>query len=112
MRKIVWVARSERSRCSPPQSARLGELRGGRRRSGSPSAWRSSGSRVSPKTVTKGAVVTFTVSNKGTIGHDFRVGGKKTPLIAAGKKGTLQVTFARRVATRISARCRATRRPA
>ncbi len=50
---------------------------------------------VVPKTVSKGAVVTFALTNRGTIGHDFRVGGKKSPVLAAGKKGTLKVTFAK-----------------
>ena len=50
---------------------------------------------VKPKTIAKGVVV-FTVSNKGTIGHDFRIGGKKTPVLAAGGKRTLRVTFAKK----------------
>ena len=41
---------------------------------------------VKPKTIAKGVVV-FTVSNKGAIGHDFRIGGKKTPVIAAAASG-------------------------
>ncbi len=48
---------------------------------------------VAPKTVKKNAVITFALTNKGTIGHDFKVGGKKSALVAAGKKGTLKVTF-------------------
>jgi uncharacterized cupredoxin-like copper-binding protein len=48
---------------------------------------------IAPKTVKKGVVTTFALTNKGTIGHDFKVGGKKTAIIAAGKKGTLKVTF-------------------
>ena len=50
---------------------------------------------VKPRTVAKGLVV-FTVSNKGAIQHDFRIAGKKTPLIAAGGKRTLRVTFAKK----------------
>jgi len=50
---------------------------------------------VSPKTVRKGAVITFAVTNKGGIGHNFKIAAKKTPLIAAGKRGTLKVTFAK-----------------
>ena len=38
-------------------------------------------------------MVTFALTNKGTIGHDFRVGGKKSAVLAAGKTGTLKVTF-------------------
>jgi len=49
---------------------------------------------VKPKTVAKGVVV-FTVANKGKIGHDFRIAGKKTPLILAGGKRTLRVTIAK-----------------
>jgi uncharacterized cupredoxin-like copper-binding protein len=47
---------------------------------------------LSKKTVAKGTVV-FKVSNKGTIQHDFKIAGKKTPRLAAGKTGTLRVTF-------------------
>jgi uncharacterized cupredoxin-like copper-binding protein len=47
---------------------------------------------LSKKTLRKGAVV-FRVSNKGTIAHDFKIAGKKTPRLAAGKNGTLRVTF-------------------
>jgi uncharacterized cupredoxin-like copper-binding protein len=47
---------------------------------------------LSKKTVKKGAVV-FKVTNKGSLGHDFKVAGKKTPLLAKGKAGTLKVTF-------------------
>jgi uncharacterized cupredoxin-like copper-binding protein len=50
---------------------------------------------VLPKTVRKGALITFAVTNKGTIGHNFKIAGRKTPLIAAGKRGTLKVTFAK-----------------
>ncbi len=50
---------------------------------------------VAPKTVRKGAVITFAVTNKGAIGHNFRIGGKRTPVLAAGKRGTLKVTFAK-----------------
>jgi plastocyanin len=37
--------------------------------------------------------VTFTVMNKGHVSHDFKIGGKKTPLIAAGKSAKLTVTL-------------------
>jgi plastocyanin len=46
------------------------------------------------KSVSKGAV-TFTVVNKGKIAHDFKINGKKTPLIKPGKKAILKVTFAK-----------------
>jgi plastocyanin len=50
---------------------------------------------LAPKTVKKKVPVTFTVTNKGGIGHDFRIAGKKTPVVAAGGKRTLKVTFAK-----------------
>jgi plastocyanin len=50
---------------------------------------------VAPRTVRRGAVITFAVTNKGTIGHNFKIAGKKTPVLAAGKRGTLKVTFAK-----------------
>jgi uncharacterized cupredoxin-like copper-binding protein len=37
--------------------------------------------------------VTFTVKNAGTIAHDFKIGGKKTPLIKPGKSAKLTVTL-------------------
>ena len=48
---------------------------------------------VKPKTVKKGIAVVFTVTNRGGVSHDFRVGGKKTAILPAGKRGTLRVTF-------------------
>jgi plastocyanin len=37
--------------------------------------------------------VTFTITNKGHVGHDFKIGGKKTALIAPGKSAKLTVTL-------------------
>ena len=37
--------------------------------------------------------ITFVLVNKGTIGHDFKIAGKKTPVIAAGKTAKLTVTL-------------------
>ncbi len=37
--------------------------------------------------------VTFTVVNKGKLPHDFKIGGKKTPLIKPGKSAKLTVTL-------------------
>ena len=37
--------------------------------------------------------VTFTVKNAGKVGHDFKIGGKKTPTIAPGKSAKLTVTL-------------------
>lgn len=48
---------------------------------------------VVPKTARKGAVITFAVTNKGQIAHNFKIAAKKTAVIAAGKRGTLKVTF-------------------
>jgi uncharacterized cupredoxin-like copper-binding protein len=47
---------------------------------------------LSKKTVAKG-ITTFKVTNKGTIKHDFKIGGKKTVALATGKTATLKVTF-------------------
>jgi nitrite reductase (NO-forming) len=47
---------------------------------------------MSRKAVPVGKVV-FTVVNRGKIGHDFVIAGKKTPVIAPGKKATLVVVF-------------------
>ena len=47
---------------------------------------------VSKKTVTKGSV-TFKVVNKGALEHDFKIGGKKTARLKAGKTATLTVTL-------------------
>ena len=37
--------------------------------------------------------VTFKVTNKGHVSHDFKIAGKKTPLIKPGKSATLTVTL-------------------
>jgi plastocyanin len=39
--------------------------------------------------------VTFVVTNKGKAAHNFKINGKKTPMIAPGKKATLIVSFAK-----------------
>ena len=49
---------------------------------------------LSKKTAAKG-VVTFTVTNKGKLSHDFKIAGKKTALIKPGKTTPLKVTFAK-----------------
>jgi uncharacterized cupredoxin-like copper-binding protein len=56
---------------------------------GSPSEFRFT---LSKKTVKRGAVV-FKITNKGTLPHDFKIHGKKTPLIQPRKSRTLRVTF-------------------
>jgi uncharacterized cupredoxin-like copper-binding protein len=49
---------------------------------------------LSTKTVKHG-VVTFKVTNKGAITHNFTIAGKHTPNLAKGKSATLKVTFAK-----------------
>src|SRR5437773_1070974 len=39
--------------------------------------------------------VIFTVTNKGRISHDFKIGGKRTPLLLPGRSATLRVTFSK-----------------
>ena len=41
----------------------------------------------------KAGAVTFVITNKGKLQHDFKIAGKKTPLIAPGKSATLRVTL-------------------
>jgi plastocyanin len=48
-----------------------------------------------PRTVRKGTVV-FTVVNRGSVAHDFKIAGKKTRKVAAGGRATLRVTFTRK----------------
>jgi uncharacterized cupredoxin-like copper-binding protein len=48
--------------------------------------------KLSTTSVPKGAV-TFTVVNKGKIPHDFKIAGKKTPLLKPGKSAKLTVTL-------------------
>jgi nitrite reductase (NO-forming) len=47
---------------------------------------------MSRKTVPAGTVI-FKVVNKGKIGHDFKIAGKKTKILAPGKSATLKVVF-------------------
>jgi uncharacterized cupredoxin-like copper-binding protein len=37
--------------------------------------------------------VTFTLVNKGHVGHDFKIGGKKTPVVKPGKSAKITVTL-------------------
>jgi uncharacterized cupredoxin-like copper-binding protein len=48
--------------------------------------------KLSRTTVPVGVVV-FQVVNRGKIAHDFKIAGKKTPLIRPGKTATLKVVF-------------------
>jgi uncharacterized cupredoxin-like copper-binding protein len=47
---------------------------------------------LSRRSAPHGTVV-FTVVNKGKLKHDFKIAGKKTPLLKPGKKTTLKVTL-------------------
>jgi uncharacterized cupredoxin-like copper-binding protein len=47
---------------------------------------------LSKKSVAKG-VVTFKVTNKGALDHDFKIAGKKTAKLRSGKSTTLTVTL-------------------
>jgi uncharacterized cupredoxin-like copper-binding protein len=47
---------------------------------------------LSTKTAKAGSVV-FTVTNKGKLAHDFKIGGKKTAMLAPGKSAKLTVTL-------------------
>lgn len=47
---------------------------------------------LSKKIVPAGAV-TFVVTNKGKVPHDFKIKGKKTATLAPGKSTTLKVVF-------------------
>ena len=50
--------------------------------------------KLSKASAPKGTV-TFKLTNKGKTVHDFKINGKKTPRIAAGKSATLTVKFAK-----------------
>ena len=47
---------------------------------------------LSTKSVKAGKVI-FTIKNAGKLPHDFKIGGKKTPLIKPGKSAKLTVTL-------------------
>jgi uncharacterized cupredoxin-like copper-binding protein len=47
---------------------------------------------LTSKTVKHGQV-TFNFTNKGTLKHDFKIAGKKTPLVSPGKSAALTVTL-------------------
>jgi uncharacterized cupredoxin-like copper-binding protein len=48
--------------------------------------------KLSKTSVAHGSIV-FTLVNKGKLPHDFKIGGKKTPLVAPGKTAKLTVTL-------------------
>ncbi len=51
---------------------------------------------LSKRSITTGTTVIFKVTNKGKVTHDFKINGKKTPLIQPGKTATLKVVFAKK----------------
>jgi uncharacterized cupredoxin-like copper-binding protein len=51
---------------------------------------------LSKRTVPVGTTVVFKVVNKGKIGHDFQIAGKKTKLLNPGQSTTLTVKFAKK----------------
>ena len=50
---------------------------------------------LSKKTAKRG-VVTFKVTNVGTVSHDFEIRGRKTRMLSHGQSATLRVTFLRK----------------
>jgi len=50
---------------------------------------------LSKKAAPRGKVI-FKVTNKGKIPHDFKIKGKKIPVIGAGKSATVTVNFAKK----------------
>lgn len=52
--------------------------------------------RLSAKTVAAPGAVTFRFTNIGHVSHDFKVDGKKTPLVSPGKTASLVVKFKRK----------------
>jgi uncharacterized cupredoxin-like copper-binding protein len=52
--------------------------------------------KLSRKTVPVGTTVAFKVINKGKIGHDFKIAGKKTKLLNPGKSQTIIVKFGKK----------------
>jgi uncharacterized cupredoxin-like copper-binding protein len=54
--------------------------------------------RLSKKSIPKPGTVNFVFKNVGHVSHDFRINGKKTPLIKPGKTATLVVSFKKKSA--------------
>jgi uncharacterized cupredoxin-like copper-binding protein len=52
--------------------------------------------KLSKRSVPVGSTVVFKVTNKGKIGHNFVIAGKKTKLLAPGKSQLLTVKFAKK----------------
>jgi uncharacterized cupredoxin-like copper-binding protein len=51
---------------------------------------------LSKRSVPVGSTVAFKVTNRGKIGHNFVIAGKKTKLLAPGKSQTITVKFAKK----------------
>ena len=49
--------------------------------------------KLSTKSISRPGTVTFNFKNAGTILHDFKINGKKTPLTKPGKSAKLAVSF-------------------
>jgi uncharacterized cupredoxin-like copper-binding protein len=49
--------------------------------------------RLSAKSIPKPGKVTFVFKNVGHVQHDFKINGKRTPLIGPGKTSRILVTF-------------------
>jgi uncharacterized cupredoxin-like copper-binding protein len=49
--------------------------------------------RLSTKSISKPGKVTFVFKNIGHVSHDFKINGKKTPLIQPGQTAKILVTF-------------------
>jgi len=49
--------------------------------------------KLSTKSIAKPGTVTFVFKNIGHVSHDFKINGKKTPLIQPGKTARLVVAF-------------------
>jgi uncharacterized cupredoxin-like copper-binding protein len=52
--------------------------------------------KLSAKSIAKPGKVTFVFKNVGHVTHDFKINGKKTPLIQPGKTAKLVVTFTKK----------------
>jgi uncharacterized cupredoxin-like copper-binding protein len=52
--------------------------------------------KLSKGTIPKTGTVAFKVVNKGKIGHDFKIAGKKTKLLDPGQSQTITVTFGKK----------------
>jgi uncharacterized cupredoxin-like copper-binding protein len=49
--------------------------------------------RLSKNSLATPGTVTFRFTNIGTVAHDFKIGGKKTPLVSPGKSASLAIRF-------------------